>query len=115
MIKMKTKTFGKLSYFGEIGFGTGFRLKATVKEHFVPKTGEIQDQQYDFNYGTTLIRESIIIGIGCEIHVDESSRILLGLSYSNALNNVLTGTNKFSNFKVKSQLNFVELNVGFLF
>ena len=115
MIKMKTKTFGKMAYFGQIGFGTGFCIKATVNEHFVPTTGDPVDQQYDFDRGTTLIREAVLVGIGCEYHVDESSRILLGLSYSNSLNNVLNGVNYSSNQIEKSQLNFVELNLGFLF
>jgi hypothetical protein len=118
MIKMKTKTFGKVSYFGQIGFGTGFRLNATVKEHFVPadpKNGGPVDQQYDFKTGTTLIRESILIGVGCEFHVDESSRIILGISYSNSLNNVFNGVNYSSNQIEKSQLNYAELNIGFLF
>jgi len=115
MIKMKTKTFGNISFFGQIGFGTGFRLKTTVKEHFEPTTGNPVDQQYDFNNGTTLIRESILIGIGCEYHVDESSRILVGISYSNSLNNVMTGVNYKSKLNEKSQLNFAELNIGFLF
>lgn len=115
MIKMKTKAFGKISYFGQIGVGTAFRIKATVKEHFEPGTGVPVDQQYDFNNGTTLIRESILVGIGCEYSVDESSRILIGISYSNSLNNILTGVNYKSNLIEKSQLNFAELNIGFLF
>jgi hypothetical protein len=115
MIKMKTKTFGKMSYFGQIGFGTGFRIKATVNEHFVPTTGDPVDQQYDFDRGTTLIRESVLVGVGCEYHIDESSRILIGISYSNSLNNILTGVNYSSNQIEKSQLNFAELNIGFLF
>ena len=115
MIKMKTKAFGKISYYGQIGVGTGFRLKAKVKEHYEPQTGNAVDQQFDYNYGTTLIRESILIGIGCEYHVDESSRIMIGLSYSNALNNILTGTNAKTGLVEKSQLNFAELNIGFLF
>lgn len=115
MIKMKTKTFGKISYFGQIGIGTGFRVKATVKEHFQPTAGVPVDQQYEFNNGTTLIREAVLVGIGFEYHVDESSTIMIGLSYSNALNNVLTGVNYKTNQIEKSQLNFAELNIGFLF
>jgi hypothetical protein len=115
MIKMKTKKFGNVSYFGQIGFGTGFRLKATVKEHFVPTTGTPVDQQYEFDNGTTLIRESVLAGLGCEIYIDESSRILLGISYSNSLNNVLTGKNYKSGLEEKSQLNYAELNIGFIF
>jgi hypothetical protein len=115
MIKMKTKAFGKISYFGQIGLGTGFRIKSTVKEHFEPTTGNPVDQQYDFNNGTTLIRESILVGIGCEYSIDESSRILIGLSYSNSLNNILTGVNYKTNLIEKTQLNYAELNIGFLF
>ena len=115
MIKMKTKTFGKMSYFGQMGFGTGFCLKSTVKDHFEPVSGNSVDQQYDFNDGTALIRESILIGIGCEYHVDESSRILLGISYSNSLNNIFTGANHSTLLPEKTQLNFAELNIGFLF
>jgi len=115
MIKMKTKVFGKVSYFGQIGLGTGFRIKAKVDEHFVPDSGNPVDQEYDYNNGTTLIREAILVGVGCEIHIDESSRILLGISYSNSLNNILTGVNYKSGLNEKSQLNFAELNIGFLF
>ena len=116
MIKMKTKTFGKISYFGQVGFGTGFRLSATINEHFVPKLDPSNpiDQQFDSKKGTTLIRESILFGIGCEYHLDESSRILIGFTYSNSLNNVLNGNN-YSNQIEKSLLNYAELNLGFLF
>ena len=114
MIKMKTKAFGKMSYFGQIGVGTGFRLKATIKDELVPATTDMGTPE-NFNYGTTLIRESILVGIGCEYHLDESSRILIGISYSNALNNILTGSNAKSNLNEKSLLNFAELNIGFLF
>jgi hypothetical protein len=114
MIKMKTKKFGKMSYFGQIGFGTGFRLKSSIKDNLTPATEDMGSPE-NYNDYTTLIRESIIVGLGCEIHIDESSSILLGVSYSNSLNNVLTGENYKSQLKEKSQLNFAELNIGFLF
>jgi len=115
MIKMKTNKFGRISYFGQIGLGTGFRIKAKVRDHVEPLSGAAVDQQYEYNYGTTLIREAIIVGIGCEYHIDESSRIMVGVSYSNSLNNILTGTNNKTHLNEKSQLNFAELNIGFLF
>lgn len=115
MVKMKTKQFGKISWFGQIGLGTAFRIKTTVKEHFEMTKGGDVDQQFDYNDGTTLIRESIIVGIGGEYAIDESSRILVGVSYSNAFNNILTGDNTLTGLKQKSVLNYVELNLGFLF
>jgi hypothetical protein len=115
MIKMSTKTFGKMSYFGQIGLGTGFRLNANKKDDFQPTVGEPQELSYEYNGGTTLIRESVLIGLGAEYHLDESSRVLFGISYSNSLNNVLTGTNYSTNEVEKSHLNYVELNIGFIF
>jgi len=115
MIKMQTKTFGKVSYFGQMGFGTAFRLKASYKEKFYPAQGLEVDQQDNLTDSTSLIRESIIIGIGCEYHVDESTRLFFSLNYSNSLNNVLSGVNHASRLNERSMLNFAELNVGILF
>jgi hypothetical protein len=116
MIKMSTKTYGKVSYFGQVGFGTGFRLKASVKEHFDPASGTTpDDQNYEFNNGTTVIRESIRAGIGMAYHFDESSQLLIGINYSNALNNVLTLKNYSTGLEEKSTLNFAEISIGFLF
>jgi hypothetical protein len=115
MIKMQTKVFGKVSYYGQIGLGTAFRIKTRVNEHFVPDSGDAVDQQYDLNGETTLIRESILVGIGCEYHIDETTRIFVGLGYSNSLNNILTGVNYKTKLNEKSMLNFAELNIGVLF
>jgi len=116
MIKMQSKEFGRFSFFGQIGFGTGFRVKATADESFQPDQGEAFDQQYEINEATSLIRESLLIGLGFEFHIDLSSRILFGISYSNALNNVLNGgINDKTKENEKSTLNYLELNLGFLF
>lgn len=115
MIKMQTKRFNKISYYGQIGLGTGFRIKTTVKEHFVPDSGDPVDQTYDFNGGTTLIRESVLVGIGLNYYLDQSTSIFIGLNYSNSLNNVFTGVNYKSKLNEKSMLNYAELNLGILF
>lgn len=115
MIKMKTKDFGKFTFYGQIGFGTAFRLKASATDEFKPDKGGVTELDYSLDNGTTLIRESIIIGGGVEFHLDQSSRILVGLNYSNSLNNILTGYNYKSGEAIKSTLNFLELNIGFLF
>jgi hypothetical protein len=113
-IKMKTKKFGKISYFGQIGVGTAFRLKATIKDELSPVSSGMNDSE-NYTSNTALIRESVLFGVGCEYYVDDSSRVLLGISYSNALNNVLTGVNYASGLDEKSLLNYFELNIGFLF
>ena len=116
LMKMQTKIFGKVSFYGQIGFGTGFRLKTTVRENFQPLAGKATGEWKDnYSDSTALIRESILIGFGCEYHIDESSRIFIGLTYSNSLNNVMTGMNYQSKINEKSMLNFAELTVGILF
>ncbi len=114
-IKMQTKVFGKVSYFGQIGLGTGFRVNAKAKDHIVLSNGDSFDQQEDISDETTLIRESLLVGIGCSYHLDEQSRIFFGLLYSNALNNILTGSNSSSNLIEKGILNYAEINIGILF
>jgi hypothetical protein len=115
MVKMKTRDFGKFSFYGQVGFGTGFRLKATATEIFTSDKGIVTEQDYSLDRGTTLIRESIIVGVGSEFQVDKSSRIIFGLTYSNSLNNIFTGDNYKSKEYIHSSLNFLELNLGFLF
>lgn len=115
MIKMSTRKFGRFSFFGQVGLGTGFRVKATVKEHFEPDSGTPLDQKYDYDSGTTLIRESILVGIGSQFHLDKSTMLFFGMTYSNSLNNILTGVNSLSKNNEKSMINYVELNLGILF
>jgi hypothetical protein len=115
MIKMVTKKFGPCTIFGQIGFGTGFRLTAHAKTSFTGENGSVVNQTSNITAQTTNIRESVIIGIGTEIHLDESTRLFAGLTYSNSLNNVLTGYNSLSGANIRGFLNYAELNLGILF
>ncbi len=116
MIKLRTNPFGKFSFFGQIGFSTGFRLSAKAREKFEPESGgEPIEENTNINSETTLIRQAVLFGIGLEYHLDENTRIFFGVNYSNGLNNILKSTNKHTDFNQKALLNFVELNLGVLF
>ncbi|MBN1198851.1 MAG: PorT family protein [Bacteroidales bacterium] len=115
MIKLQTNTFGKFSFFGQIGFSTGFRISAKARDEFIPDSGTTVKENNNITFSTSLIRQAVIFGAGFEYHLDENTRIFLGINYSNSLNNVLTGHNASSGFNEKAQLNFVELNLGVLF
>jgi hypothetical protein len=115
MLKMKTKPYGDFSFYGQIGFGTGFRLKAQAKDIFTSDGEESETGKIDFTEKTTLIRESVIVGLGMEYHLDESTRLFVGISYSNSLNNVLNQTSLVTGNEVKALLNYTELNFGILF
>lgn len=120
MIKMRTNQFGNFSFFGQVGFGTGFRMKATADVEFTPDGGTPQTSEPEINNKTTLMRESVIAGIGLEFHVDKSTRLFGGVNYSGALNNIFKGKNGIPNEEgtlndVKGMSNFVELSIGVLF
>ena len=114
MIKMCTKQFGDFSFYGLAGFTAGFRLSARANEEFESPYNNFNEKN-DFSVSTTLMRVSANIGIGSEYHLDASTRIFLGITYSNSLNNVLQGTINHTNSTVKAWLNYIELNIGILF
>lgn len=117
MVKMKTKEYGKFSFFGQIGFGTGFNLRTKVTDNFKTKNnGTITDKKNLTTSEVCFIREAILVGLGTEYKIDESVSLILGLSFSNSLNNVLLGKNtKDNGLTNRSSLNYVELNIGVLF
>ncbi|MFH1161457.1 MAG: porin family protein [bacterium] len=116
MIKLQTREFGHFSFFGQIGFSTGFRISAKARDEFKPDDGsDVLSENSNITSKTALIREAILFGIGLEYHLDQDTRIFVGASYSNSLNNVLTGTNSRYGLNEKALLDFVELNLGILF
>lgn len=116
MIKMQTNSFGRFSFFGQIGFLTGFRINAKARDQFNPESGGSSlDENNNITSETSLIRQSVIFGVGLEYHLDVNTRIFVGVNYSNSLNNILTGKNSATYLSEKSQLNFIELNLGVLF
>jgi hypothetical protein len=115
MIKMFTKKFGDFSFFGQVGFGTGFRIASHATNEFTSdKGGYTSSEKKDMVGKTTLIRESVLIGIGSEVYLDQSTRLFFGLGYSNSLNNILNGSDNFG-INQKAYLNYAELNLGVMF
>ena len=115
MLKMRTNQFGRFSFFGQVGLGTGFRIKATADVEFTPDGGSVQTSNLDINNKTALMREAVIAGIGIEFHIDKSTSLAAGFNYSNALNDVFNSVNMITYEEMKGLPNFLELNVGIFF
>jgi hypothetical protein len=115
MIKLFTKKFGNFSFFGQVGFGTGFRIAGTDKTDFTGDNGYTVSDKIDLSSEVTTVREAVLIGLGTEINVDQNTRIILGLGYSNSLNNILKGDNIKTGNAQKGYLNYIELNLGVMF
>lgn len=117
MVKMKTKEYGNFIFFGHIGFGTGFNIRTKVTDDFMTQEhGTITETKNLNTSEVCFIREAILVGLGTQYKIDESLSLLVELSYSNSLNNVLLGKNtRDSGLTNRSSLNFFELNIGVLF
>jgi len=117
MMKMKTREYGNFTLFGQIGFGTGFNLRTKVNDKFMTRKNETKTDKSNLSTSqTSFIREAILAGLGAEYKIDESVSLVLGLNYSNSLNNVLQGENTLDHgLTNRSSLNYVELNIGVLF
>ncbi len=116
-IKMRTNQFGKIAYYGEIGFGTSFNLRAKGTDSFNYNNGESNyETEEDINDEVTFMKSSIIVGGGIEYFIDESSSIILGISFNNGLNNILKGTNTVdTEIDQKGHLYYFQLTVGVMF
>ena len=114
---MKTKQIGKLRYYGQIGFGMGFRLNTKAMNTFTPDNGEapVTEEETDSDLFKTT-REALIIGAGIEIPVTGSTYIRTGLKYDNAFINVMKGNNTLDvNLANDARNNFIELNLCLIF
>jgi opacity protein-like surface antigen len=117
MIKMKTREYSGFSFYGQIGFGTGFNLRTKASDDFRTADQEvITDKKNLTTSEVSFVREAIIAGAGTEYKIDESVTLVLGINYSNSLNNVLQGKNtKDPGLSNRSSLNYTELTIGVLF
>lgn len=116
-IKMRTNKFGKMVYFGEIGLGTAFNLRAKSQDKFQNGTnGESSEWNSDISDEIAFIKESLIVGAGTEYYLDESTSLLFELTFNNSLSDVMTGTNtQYPEVKQNGVLYYFQFNVGIIF
>jgi long-subunit fatty acid transport protein len=92
-------------------------LHTQANDNFMTQThGTISDKINLTTSDASFIREALLVGLGAEYKIDESVSLIIGLAYSNSLNNVLQGTNtRDPGLTNQSSLNYAELNIGVLF
>jgi len=117
MLKMKTKEFGKMKFFGQIGLGTGFIIGAKADDDFKADGYEsIKDEKKDIKDQVKTNRESLILGLGLEYSVGGSTAIIVGFNFNNGFTDVLKDQNTVDpEIEHKAINNFFELNIGVLF
>lgn len=115
-LKMRTNKFGKTAYFGELGFGTSFNIRAKSDDEFQPDYAAVSTSEADIRDDIALFKESLIVGAGMEYFFDESTSLVLELSFHNGLTDILTGENtKETTIKQNGILYCFQFNVGIMF
>jgi hypothetical protein len=116
-LKMKASVSDKIALFGKIGLGTSFCLGAKATDNFSYEGGEISTDKTNIDDEIALMKESLIVGGGVELKIKGSTALIFELTYDNAFNNILTGSNAAlpAGTEPKAVQNFVELGAGIVF
>jgi hypothetical protein len=117
-LKMKTNKFDELQVYGQIGFSLGFRLKAKADEAFTASetTYAYTKDDHDISEDVTLLKGSLILGGGIEYFLDNSTSIVVGITYYSGISNILKGYNTLDpSIKQKGTPQFIELTLGVIF
>ena len=113
MMRMRTADRGGPMFYAQIGLGTGILLDAKAEDKF---ENEPKEAFKKINTEVTLLRASMLVGLGVEYPVGATSRLLAGFQFNNGFTNVLKGTNLVNTGTDHAAMpNFIEFNLGFLF
>lgn len=115
-IKLKTNEIGYITYFGQIGFGTAFNIRAKADVETIDASGELSLIE-DEDYGdlTNLFKASLIVGGGMEFNISGDTRLMAGVQYNGGFTNALDGVKDAEGKDVKVSQNYVELSIGVYF
>lgn len=118
-LKMKTNKFDALQIYGQIGFSLGINVKAKSEDNFSYKVeGNYLNEtdEHDISDDITLLKGSLILGGGIEYYIDNSTSIVVGITYCNGFTNILQGSNTVDpTIKEKGTPHYIELTLGVIF
>lgn len=119
-LKMRTNRFGEFAFYGEIGFGTAFNLKAKTNDTFtytdLSNNSNTLETDADIKDEIALVKGSLIVGAGLEYFIDESTTLITSLIFSNGLSNVLAGNTSINpSVKQRGTIYSIQLCIGVMF
>jgi len=123
-LKMRTRDFGKFSFYGQIGLGAGFNIRAKSSDEFsydiknrtpVPLTA-LASESENIKDQVTFFRLGLLIGAGAEFSLGGTTRLMAGFNYNNGLFDILTKKNTVNNsIEEDAKSSFVDFTLGILF
>ena len=86
MLKLKTKEIGSFTYFGQFGFNTSFRWKATATDNVTvlspSRIGATETlTKVDITKDMNFLKASLAFGFGAEMNLSGTTSLLFGLNY----------------------------------
>ncbi len=103
-LKLKTNEVSMpfpVKYYGQFGLTPGFKIGGKVK---------YGDESHSIGSDVQLVRYGLLIGGGIEYNLVDNTRMVVGLTYNNGLNNVFK-----SKYQASAKLSYIALNLGILF
>jgi hypothetical protein len=115
IFKMHLSASEKSKFFGKIGLGTGFRLKARAEDEFVYEGGT-ETNEDDISNEIKQVRNSLIIGAGYQFAFQGTTSLLVEFIYNDGFVDVLKGSNTADpTIDHMASNRFIELGVGIIF
>ena len=111
-LKMRTRDFGKFTFYGQIGLGTGFRIRAKASDEFTDNNNNTLTEEDNIKDDIFLLRESLLLGIGTEFSLGGSTKLIAGFDYNG---NLIDPVKDNSTIKVDTKQYLVGFTVGILF
>lgn len=114
-MKLKTDKVGRFRFFGRMGVGIGFRLKAKVMDSYSYNNYVYEADDYvDVKDQYSLVRGSFLIGGGSEFVLKGSTCLYAELLFNGGINNAFS-TDFATRTSINACYNLLGLQVGIMF
>lgn len=119
-IKMMTNEIGYMRYYGQIGFGNAFNIRAKADQVVAQVDGTRadgqpivtvfnEDKNEDIQSDIMLYKASLVVGAGMEYNFSGNTSLLVGITYNNGFTNILDIEG------AKAKAHYLELTMGVFF
>ena len=114
-MKLKTNEIGYMTYFGLIGIGTAFNIRAKADLEQVVNGQVVKLEDEDIGDRTNLFKASLIVGGGIEFNISGETYLMAGITYNGGFTNTFDGVKDDDGKDVNVLQNYLELNLGVFF
>ncbi|MDA3942132.1 MAG: porin family protein [Bacteroidetes bacterium] len=116
ILKMKTNDFNGFRFYGELGFGLGFKTDAKADDKIYNGNILVEESSGDVSNELRFTRESLILGAGIEYPLGGATFITAGIRFDNNFIDILKDQNEvYPDIEQIGISNFIEFQLSLLF